>query len=464
MGLFGKNYRKEFEQLSKKYDELKVQNKQLNENNQKLQSKNDQLVNESQLALSIQQLKPIELTELIDTKENEVLKINDLINDKNTNLVKLKEQIKAKKDELKNIKRQIIDVNDQIMFESFGLYKPRYSFSNSSSFKAKLNQTRDAQKEMIRQGTAAEIFNAMTLNNSVTKGRSMQKKNIKQLLRTFNGECEAAINKVTKSNIEMIEKRITRSFEQLNKLNEPNGVRIKVEYYDLKIDEAHIALEYELKKESEREQLREQKEREREEKKLQQELARERKKYEKDESHFLKAQQEVQEKLDGTNDQSEIESLKNELSELQKQLDDLKEKKEKLTNRAENPTAGYVYIISNIGSFGKNVFKIGVTRRLEPMDRINELGSASVPFKFDVHALIFSEDAFKLESELHKHFAKQRINQVNSRKEYFNITIDEIKQVLEKYRNLTFDFHEVPEAVEFRESEKIRNQQLSKYQ
>lgn len=169
----------------------------------------------------------------------------------------------------------------------------------------------------------------------------------------------------------------------------------------------------------------------------------------------------MQEKIDNADDQNEVESLKSELAELQQQLDELKEKKEKLTNRAENPTAGYVYIISNIGSFGPDVFKIGVIRRLEPMDRINELGSASVPFKFDVHALIFSDDAFKLEAELHKHFAKQRINQVNSRKEYFNITIDEIKQVLEKYRNLTFDFHEVPEAEEFRESKKIRKQQLT---
>lgn len=455
MGLFGKNYREEFEQLSQKYDELQSQNKQLNEAHQKLKIEHEKLTEESQLVLSMQQLKPIELSELIDTKENEAHRINGLINDQKAKLTQIQSQIKEKNDELNAIKDQIIDTSDQIMLESFGLYKPRYAFSNSSSFKAKLSQTRDSQKVMIRKGTAAEIFNAMTLNNSAAKGRSMQKKNIKQLLRTFNGECEAAINKVTKSNIEIIEKRINRSFEQLNKLNEPNGVRITVEYYDLKIDEAHIALEYELKKEAEREQLREQKEREREERKLQQELAQERKKYEKDEKHFVKAQKEVEDKIKQTSDETEVASLKAELAELQKQLDELAVKKEKLTNRAENPTAGYVYIISNIGSFGKNVFKIGVTRRLDPMERINELGSASVPFKFDVHALIFSDDAFKLESELHQHFAKQRVNQVNPRKEYFNISIDDVKNVLKNYRNLTFDFNEVPEAEEYRESLKM---------
>jgi T5orf172 domain. len=126
-----------------------------------------------------------------------------------------------------------------------------------------------------------------------------------------------------------------------------------------------------------------------------------------------------------------------------------------LDYRLQNSTAGYVYIISNIGSFGENVVKIGVTRRLEPMDRIDELGSASVPFKFDVHALIFSYDAYKLETELHEKFADKRINKVNNRKEYFNLTITEVEQALKEYKDLTIDFHEEPEAGEYRESLKI---------
>ena len=165
----------------------------------------------------------------------------------------------------------------------------------------------------------------------------------------------------------------------------------------------------------------------------------------------------MQEKIDNSKDENEILSLKEQLSKLQNKLSEIQEKKEKLNNRAENPTAGYVYIISNIGSFGKNVFKIGVTRRLNPLDRINELGSASVPFKFDVHALIFSDNAYKLESELHNKFNNKRVNQVNHRKEYFNITIDDIKNALKDYQNLTFDFNELPSAEEFYESQKILN-------
>ncbi|CAJ1187175.1 hypothetical protein CPR19081_DFPECDIO_01045 [Companilactobacillus paralimentarius] len=120
--------------------------------------------------------------------------------------------------------------------------------------------------------------------------------------------------------------------------------------------------------------------------------------------------------------------------------------------RQENATAGYVYIISNIGSFGPDVVKIGVTRRLDPQERIDELGSASVPFKFDVHAFIFSYDAYSLEAELHQRFNDKRINKVNNRKEYFHVSIDEIEKVLEEYKDLTVDFNEIPEAVEYNQS------------
>jgi len=132
-------------------------------------------------------------------------------------------------------------------------------------------------------------------------------------------------------------------------------------------------------------------------------------------------------------------------------------KKEELDYRLENIGAGYVYIISNIGAFGENVFKIGVTRRLEPTERISELSSASVPFKFDVHALIFSYQAFELEKELHNYFNDKRVNMVNNRKEFFNITIEEIERALEKHKDLTFEFNKIPDAEEYRETLKLRN-------
>ena len=453
---------------------LKAQNEELDTNNQKLEK-------EANIKLTLKQMEPQKLDKMIFQKQNELQK---LIDDKNTELTKL---IESKKDEelkldnkivikknditnkeqkideltkqLSDLQSQIIDISTQLEYEDNGLYEPHYDFANSSAFKGKLSEVRANQKRMIKTGDAAIIFTPLTMNGSEAQGRRMQKKNIKQLLRSFNGECEAAINKVTKSNIETVEKKINHSFDQLNKLNDPNGVRITTGYLDSKLDEAHIALEYALKKEQEKEILREQKEREREERKLQRQIATERAKYEKDETHYEQAKELVNKKIAAATSDVEIVSLKKELAKLQEKLNEVNEKKIKLTDRAENPTAGYVYIISNIGSFGHKVFKIGVTRRLDPMERIRELGSASVPFKFDVHALIFSDDAFKLEKELHDYFDRQRVNKVNKRKEFFKIDMQEIKHILEQHKELTFDFHEVPEAPEYRDSLLIEQQQ-----
>ena len=126
--------------------------------------------------------------------------------------------------------------------------------------------------------------------------------------------------------------------------------------------------------------------------------------------------------------------------------------------REANKKAGYVYVISNIGAFGENVFKIGMTRRLDPTERVDELGDASVPFNFDIHAMIFSEDAPKLEAALHQAFADRKLNMVNTRREFFNVTLDEIKNVVAKNFDRTVEFIDVAEAEQFRVSQKIKNQ------
>ncbi len=120
--------------------------------------------------------------------------------------------------------------------------------------------------------------------------------------------------------------------------------------------------------------------------------------------------------------------------------------------------AGYVYIISNIGSFGKDIYKIGMTRRLDPQDRVDELGDASVPFKFDVHAMIFSDDAPALEAALHREFEDRKVNMINQRREFFHVTLDEIKEVVKRNYDKTVEFVDVPEAEQYRLSEKLRNE------
>ncbi len=458
-----KKFESEKVQLESKNDDLQkklnLEIKALNAKIAQMKAQNTDLQKIANFKLSAQQIAPFELQKMVDQKNKQLIAFNKQLEINQALSSKKNQEIVFLQNKIDILREQTVDLSEELKYESYGLYKPKYDFATANGYREKLQEIRSTQKKMISEETAAEIVERLTMNNSDVQGLAMQRRNIKQILRAFNGEAEAAINKVTKSNIETIEKRIRRSFDQLSRLNKSNRVRLTQSYCDSKLDEARLALEYALKKEQEREILREQREREREEKQLQKEIAQERAKYQKDESHFEKAKHEVEEKIKESSVPSEVAALKNELLKLQDKLTDIQNKKEKLTDRAQNPTAGYVYIISNVGSFGQDVYKIGVTRRLDPMDRINELGSASVPFKFDVHALIFSDDAFKLEAELHNYFDRKRVNRVNKRKEYFKITMQDIKSVLAQHQELTFDFSETPEAQEYRDSVKLAQKQ-----
>ena len=419
-----------------------------------LQSQNDDLNARLNVQLSVTELDAIKLQELINQKKNILSKLNSEAETLNNSLSSKTNDLNKLKNEVAILDKKYRDLEEIPNLESFGLYTPHYDFATALQFKDKLKDIRDDQKASLREETAYQIFRPMTLDSSQSKGRSMQKKNGKQIVRTFNVECEAAINKVTYSNIERIKDRINRSFDQLNRLNDPNGISLSPKYKLLKLAELHLAFEYENKKQEEKEVLREQREREREEKALQKEILSKQKNIDKEIKHFKTMINELTSELSSKNEQ-EKQDLQRQIQELKIRINENENQKTELDYRVENSTAGYVYIISNIGSFGKNVLKIGVTRRLDPMERIDELGSASVPFKFDVHALIFSYDAYKLEAELHDKFADKRINKMNFRKEYFNLTIEEIRETLNQYKDLTIDFNEIPEASEYRESLKV---------
>ncbi len=200
-------------------------------------------------------------------------------------------------------------------------------------------------------------------------------------------------------------------------------------------------------------------EKEREDKKLQAEIKAKRKQLEKERDHFKKMVAKVTELLKEAKD-DEVEELRRQLTEYQDKLSELDEIEEDIDYREGHATAGYVYVISNVGSFGEDVYKIGVTRRLEPLERIRELSSASVPFQFDVHALIFSEEAFALETELHNELANYKVNKVNGRKEYFKVSFDKIKGILAAHKELTVELNEMPEAFEYRQTKAIEDKQF----
>ena len=203
----------------------------------------------------------------------------------------------------------------------------------------------------------------------------------------------------------------------------------------------------------EKEELKAARAEQREQAKIQKELEEQRRKIEKEQTHYQTAFEKLQMQLELNPDNPDLllkkAELESQLSEIDKALNDV-------DYRQANMRAGYVYIISNIGAFGENVYKIGMTRRLEPQERIDELGDASVPFNFDVHAMIFSDDAPALEAALHRAFENRKLNMVNQRREFFNVTLDEIKEVVKKNFDKTVEFIDVPDAEQYRISMRMK--------
>jgi multidrug efflux pump subunit AcrA (membrane-fusion protein) len=247
-----------------------------------------------------------------------------------------------------------------------------------------------------------------------------------------------------------MKERIKKSFETINKIGESQTVTIQEEYLDLKIKELTLEYEYQLKRQKEKEELRAAQEELREEEKARREFEQAQKEAEKEEANYEKALEKARKEI-GLATGDKHDKLQAQIEKLEQELKEAHEKKERAMSMAQQTKRGHVYIISNIGSFGEQVYKIGMTRRLEPVDRIKELGDASVPFQFDIHAMIYSEDAPTLENELHKAFANKKVNMLNYRKEFFKVTLDEIEQKAKEI-GLETEFTRLPEAMEYRET------------
>ena len=224
----------------------------------------------------------------------------------------------------------------------------------------------------------------------------------------------------------------------------------------LKLKELALSYEYRQRKKQEQEEQKELREQQREEAKVAKEIEARRIEFEKEQAHYENALKKLNEQLELEKSEVRKEYLLEKKQELDDRLIDVDKALKDLDYREANHRAGYVYIISNIGAFGENIYKIGMTRRLEPEERISELSGASVPFKFDIHAMIFSNDAPKLEATLHNAFADRKMNLVNGRKEFFMVTLDEIKKVVQENHDKTVEFFNVAEAQQYRESEMMR--------
>lgn len=365
--------------------------------------------------------------------------------------------------ELATIQRQIeqarvdlVETNETVLMQSFGVYKPRYAFANATGYKEALDKIRTEQKECIKTGRAALGNDSWTVDGDRKKGTKMIHDMQKLLIRAFNCECDDAIDHVKFNNVDAAKKRIETAFSTISKLGSVCGVAITGTYRNLKLEELYLAHEYQIEKQKEKDRLKELRAEERERAKLEKELEEARRKLDKEAKHYNNALQQVNQQIVGA-DSADLPALLEKKAELESKIADTNKAREQVDYRAANQKAGYVYIISNIGAFGEGVYKIGMTRRLAPMERIDELGDASVPFEFDVHALIFSEDAPALEAALHRAFEDRKLNMVNTRREFFRVSLDEIKDVVKKNFDKTVEFIDVPLAEQYRQSELMRN-------
>jgi hypothetical protein len=359
----------------------------------------------------------------------------------------------------KNLLAEIEITEDSLEYGNMGIYKPHFDFDTSEEFKKNLTDMKEVQKGLIQQKLAVFCNTEWTLEGSKSKGKAMITKGVKLTLRAFNGECDSAIAKVKWNNINVMEKRIEKSFEMINKLNVNNNILIDDMYLKCKLDELWITHEYREKLYEEKEEQKAIREQMRDEERAQKEFEKAQKEAEKEEANYQKALDKARKELSTVNDE-ELSELESKIKQLEEQLKETEEKKQRALSQAQLTRSGHVYVISNIGSFGNDVYKIGMTRRLEPLDRVKELGDASVPFIFDVHAMIYSEDAPTLEKKLHKVFENNRVNMINNRKEFFNVSLEDIeKEVVNNHAKI--EFTKIAEAKDFRESLVIKEQDNS---
>jgi hypothetical protein len=308
-------------------------------------------------------------------------------------------------------------------------------------YESRLTVIESRIKDMAKKdGGAVLSVTAWQVNGSEAQGRAMVRDMSKLMLRAFNAEADNLVRGLKPHRLGAAIERLEKVAETIERLGKIMQIRISPEYRSLRIQELELTADYVQKQAEQKEAERIERERLREEKKVEQEMERERLRLEKERKHYENALQKLLEK----GDEAAAQRLRSELEKVEDAIRDV-------DYRAANIRAGYVYVISNIGSFGETMVKVGMTRRLDPLDRIRELSDASVPFNFDVHALFFSKDAVGIETAMHERLSGVRVNIVNRRREFFRATPAEVKVLLAELAGELLEYHEVPEALEYRQ-------------
>ena len=312
----------------------------------------------------------------------------------------------------------------------------------------KLKEARDSSRTMVKANVAATCEYVET-NRKETA--------IRFVVDAFNGKVDSILSRSKADNHGKLEREIRDAFAVVNFNGTAfRNARITEQYLAARLNELKWAATAQVLKDEEREEQRRLREQMRDEEKARREIERVNKDAANEEEAIKKAMEKMQQRVADANETQRAE-FEAKLQELEAKLKVAEEKNQRALSMAQQTRRGHVYVISNIGSFGDEVFKIGMTRRLEPTDRIRELGDASVPFEFDVHAMIYSEDAPGLEKKLHRHFLRQQINKVNPRKEFFRLGLTDIRREVESF-GVTVHWTMAADAQGYRETLHIEQQ------
>lgn len=379
----------------------------------------------------------------IKVKQNEKMELEDKIN----NYLQTMNDYQQKIDEL-TLNLEIL-VNQENIFD-FGLYEYKYNFQDSADYRSKLDLIKSKQQLLTKEGKVVLIPKSVETYETKKYFYDVSK----LMVRSFNAESDNMISKVRFNNVVSYEEKIVKLSESVNKFGKNFQCTISKDYVDLKLEELRLEYELQQKLYEEKEEQRLIKEQMREEEKEKREFEKALKEVQEEEKRFEKALEEAKKQLDKATD-ADKQGLEAKIAELMNQLESAKQK-ERAVSQAQLTKCGHIYIISNIGSFGEDVYKVGMTRRLEPMERVKELGDASVPFEFDVHALVYSENAPDLERKLHKFLNDHRLNKVNERREFFKVDLNRIESIL-RQENIKYELTKIAEAKEYRESLALLN-------
>jgi len=348
--------------------------------------------------------------------------------------------------QLTELQSQVAVTQEEAILQEVGIYKYRHPLTDALAYQAELTRVHDSVKAMAtRDGGAIQASSTWTVNGSAAQGRTMVREYSKLMLRAYNAEADNLVRGLKPYKLATSTDRLNKVATTIERLGKTMSIRISAPYHQLRIRELELTADFREKQAEEKEREREEKARLREERQAQLEIQRERERLERERQHHVNALA----ALEANGDAAGVERLRAQLAEVDKAIAEV-------DYRAANIRAGYVYVISNIGSFGPNLIKVGMTRRLDPRDRVRELSDASVPFNFDVHALFFSADAVGIEAKMHHLLADRRVNRVNSRREFFYATPIEAREHLSALAGEILVFAEAAEAIEFHQSETDR--------